>query len=230
MITVRPAVVEDVDAVWPLARDLATSYEVDRDTYATIFTRTGRRAQRRAAGGDRRRRRRRLPARPAPRHLPRRWSGALGRGGDGRRRTARRRCRPGADGGRRGPGPQRAAPRTWRSPPAGPRTSTPPSATGSPLPTSRRRSAIPEPAVGSGRAGRVVDLTDQLLDDVLQEQDPGHPALAGRPSGRRAIRCAASTRGRPPGRHPAAPRSVAGSAWRGTARSRPRRWTGPSRP
>jgi len=37
MITVRPAVVDDVDAVWPLARDLATSYVVDRDTYATIF-------------------------------------------------------------------------------------------------------------------------------------------------------------------------------------------------
>ena len=34
MITVRPAVVDDVDAVgrWP-----ATSYVVDRDTYATIF-------------------------------------------------------------------------------------------------------------------------------------------------------------------------------------------------
>ena len=38
MITVRPAVADDVDAVWPLARDLATSYEVDHDTYATIFT------------------------------------------------------------------------------------------------------------------------------------------------------------------------------------------------
>ena len=38
MITVRPAVAEDVDAVWPLARDLATSYEVDQDSYATIFT------------------------------------------------------------------------------------------------------------------------------------------------------------------------------------------------
>lgn len=37
MITVRPAVVDDVDAVWPLARDLATSYVVDRHTYATIF-------------------------------------------------------------------------------------------------------------------------------------------------------------------------------------------------
>jgi predicted N-acetyltransferase YhbS len=37
MITIRPAVVGDVDAVWPLARDLATSYVVDRDTYATIF-------------------------------------------------------------------------------------------------------------------------------------------------------------------------------------------------
>ena len=37
VITVRPAVAEDVDAVWPLARDLATSYEVDHDTYATIF-------------------------------------------------------------------------------------------------------------------------------------------------------------------------------------------------
>ncbi len=36
MITVRRAVVGE-DAVWPLARDLATSYVVDRDTYATIF-------------------------------------------------------------------------------------------------------------------------------------------------------------------------------------------------
>jgi len=38
MITVRPAVAADVDAVWPLARDLAPSYEVDHDTYATVFT------------------------------------------------------------------------------------------------------------------------------------------------------------------------------------------------
>jgi len=38
MITVRPAVAEDVDAVRPLARDLATSYEVDPDAYATIFS------------------------------------------------------------------------------------------------------------------------------------------------------------------------------------------------
>lgn len=38
MITVRPAIVDDVDAVWPLARDLATSYEVDHHAYATIFT------------------------------------------------------------------------------------------------------------------------------------------------------------------------------------------------
>jgi GNAT superfamily N-acetyltransferase len=37
MITVRSAVVGDVDAVWPLARDLATSSVIDRDTYATIF-------------------------------------------------------------------------------------------------------------------------------------------------------------------------------------------------
>jgi hypothetical protein len=37
VITVRPAVVDDVDAVWPLARDLATSYVVDREAYATIF-------------------------------------------------------------------------------------------------------------------------------------------------------------------------------------------------
>ena len=37
MITVRPAVVDDVDAVWPLARDLATSYVVDRATYARVF-------------------------------------------------------------------------------------------------------------------------------------------------------------------------------------------------
>ena len=140
--------------------------------------RTGRRAHRRAAGGHRRRRRRRLPARPTPRHLPRRRSGDLGRGGDGRRGTARRRCRPRADGGRRGSGAHERRARTWRWPPAGRRTSTPPSATGNPLPTSRRRSAIPELAGGSGRAGRVVDLTDQLLDDVLQEQDPGHPALA----------------------------------------------------
>ncbi len=39
MITIREAAAEDVDAVWPLARDLATSYEVDHDTYATILTR-----------------------------------------------------------------------------------------------------------------------------------------------------------------------------------------------
>ncbi|HEY5788557.1 MAG TPA: GNAT family N-acetyltransferase [Microlunatus sp.] len=38
MITVRPAVADDVDAVWPLARDLATSCEVDHDTYTSIFT------------------------------------------------------------------------------------------------------------------------------------------------------------------------------------------------
>lgn len=37
MITVRPAGVQDVDAVWPLARDLATSYTVDHDPYATDF-------------------------------------------------------------------------------------------------------------------------------------------------------------------------------------------------
>ena len=37
MIDVRPAVVDDADAVWPLARDLATSYVVDQDTYATVF-------------------------------------------------------------------------------------------------------------------------------------------------------------------------------------------------
>ena len=37
MITIREAVGDDVEAVWPLARDLATSYEVDHDTYATIF-------------------------------------------------------------------------------------------------------------------------------------------------------------------------------------------------
>ena len=46
----------------------------------------------------------------------------------------------------------------------------------------------------SAGAGCVVDLADQLLDDVLQEQDAGHPAVAGRPSGRRVIRCGASTR------------------------------------
>ena len=38
MITVRLAAAGDVDAVWPLARDLATSYEVDPGTYATIFS------------------------------------------------------------------------------------------------------------------------------------------------------------------------------------------------
>ena len=32
MITIREAVGDDVEAVWPLARDLATSYEVDHDT------------------------------------------------------------------------------------------------------------------------------------------------------------------------------------------------------
>lgn len=37
MIAVRPAVVGDLDAVWPLARDLATSYLVDHHTYTTIF-------------------------------------------------------------------------------------------------------------------------------------------------------------------------------------------------
>ncbi len=38
MITIREAVGDDVEAVWPLARDLATSYEVDPDAYATIFS------------------------------------------------------------------------------------------------------------------------------------------------------------------------------------------------
>ncbi len=37
MITVRAAVIGDVDAVWPLARDLATSSAVDHDTYASDF-------------------------------------------------------------------------------------------------------------------------------------------------------------------------------------------------
>jgi predicted N-acetyltransferase YhbS len=37
VITVRAAVGEDVDAVWPLARDLATSYAVDHDAYARDF-------------------------------------------------------------------------------------------------------------------------------------------------------------------------------------------------
>ena len=37
MIVVRAALIEDVDAVWPLARDLATSYAVDHDTYTTDF-------------------------------------------------------------------------------------------------------------------------------------------------------------------------------------------------
>ncbi|HYI53754.1 MAG TPA: GNAT family N-acetyltransferase [Microlunatus sp.] len=37
MITVRAAVGEDVDAVWPLARDLATSYAVDHEAYARDF-------------------------------------------------------------------------------------------------------------------------------------------------------------------------------------------------
>jgi predicted N-acetyltransferase YhbS len=38
VITIRPALVDDLDDVWPLARDLATSYEVDHHAYATIFT------------------------------------------------------------------------------------------------------------------------------------------------------------------------------------------------
>ncbi len=37
MITVRPAIAQDLEAVWPLARDLATSYRVDRDAYELIF-------------------------------------------------------------------------------------------------------------------------------------------------------------------------------------------------
>jgi hypothetical protein len=37
MITVRAAVIGDVDAVWPLARDLATSSAVDHDPYASDF-------------------------------------------------------------------------------------------------------------------------------------------------------------------------------------------------
>lgn len=37
MITVRPATTADIEAVWPLARDLATSHVVDHPTYATIF-------------------------------------------------------------------------------------------------------------------------------------------------------------------------------------------------
>lgn len=35
--TIRPARIEDRDQVWPLARELATSYEVQPDAYATAF-------------------------------------------------------------------------------------------------------------------------------------------------------------------------------------------------
>lgn len=38
-VTVRPAVDEDRDQVWPLARDLATSYEVERSAYEEAYAR-----------------------------------------------------------------------------------------------------------------------------------------------------------------------------------------------
>ena len=38
-VTVRPAVDEDRDHVWPLARDLATSYEVERSAYEEAYAR-----------------------------------------------------------------------------------------------------------------------------------------------------------------------------------------------
>ena len=53
MITVRAAVIGDVDAVWPLARDLATSSAVDHDPYASDFALLvpGRPSGRRRASG-----------------------------------------------------------------------------------------------------------------------------------------------------------------------------------
>ena len=38
-VVVRAAAAEDWEQVWPLARDLATSYEVDPDTFTAIFER-----------------------------------------------------------------------------------------------------------------------------------------------------------------------------------------------
>jgi GNAT superfamily N-acetyltransferase len=39
-VLVRPARIEDRDAVWPLARELATSYDVQLEAYARVFARS----------------------------------------------------------------------------------------------------------------------------------------------------------------------------------------------
>lgn len=38
-LSVRRATAKDRDSIWPLARDLATSYEVDREAFVAIFDR-----------------------------------------------------------------------------------------------------------------------------------------------------------------------------------------------